>query len=252
MTEARIFLFEQLVRRDFLKKYRRTFLGVAWSMLSPLLTFFVMRLVFTGFFGRNTPHYTIYLFAGNIVMEYFREATKSGMGCLLENASILSRVNVPKHFFLLSKNASSLLNFLLTLLVFLVFCVADGVPLSLRFLRLLYPIACLLALNIGVGMILSALLVFFRDIRYLYDIFLTLLTYLSAIFYRVDSFSPRVQRLFLLNPVYCIIKYFRVTVIDRQLPSPEYHLLIAGYAVLFVLAGHLIYRRFNHRFVYYF
>ena len=107
-------------------------------------------------------------------------------------------------------------------------------------------------MNLGMGMILSALYVFFRDISYLYEVFLTLLTYLSAVFYTLDKFSPDVQQLFLLNPVYCIIKYIRVLVIDGHLPSPEYHLLCFGYAVLFFLIGSFFYKKLNQKFVYYF
>ncbi len=96
------FLFEELVKRDFTKKYKRTILGVFWSVLSPLLMLIVQALVFTQFFGRNTPNYIIYLFCGNLVYSYFKESTTSGMSALMENASIFSKVNVPKYLFLFS------------------------------------------------------------------------------------------------------------------------------------------------------
>jgi ABC-type polysaccharide/polyol phosphate export permease len=101
-------------------------------------------------------------------------------------------------------------------------------------------------------MILSALYVFFRDIQYLYDIFLTLLNYLSVIFYTIDRFPAHLQRLFLLNPVYVNIKYWRTIVLDATIPSVQYHLLIVFYALLFLGIGAFIYKKFNHRFVYYF
>ena len=101
------FLFEELVKRDFKKKYKRTVLGMAWSILSPLLTLLVMRLVFTQFFGRNTPHYTIYLFCGNLVFAFFNESTTQGMSSLMSNASIFTKVNVPKYLFLFSKKRPS-------------------------------------------------------------------------------------------------------------------------------------------------
>ena len=110
------FLFEELVKRDFKKKYKRTMLGVLWSMLSPLLTLLAMSLIFTNFFGRTTPHFTIYLFSGNLIYTYFCDATNQGMRALEMNANIFSKVNVPKYMFLLSKNVSSLINFGLCLL----------------------------------------------------------------------------------------------------------------------------------------
>ena len=96
------FLFEELVKRDFKKKYKRTVLGMVWSVLSPLLTLLVMKLVFTQFFGRTTPHFTTYLFCGNLVFSYFSESTSQGMTSLMGNASIFTKVNVPKYLFLLS------------------------------------------------------------------------------------------------------------------------------------------------------
>ena len=245
------FLFEELVKRDFKKKYKRTVLGMFWSMLSPLLNLLVMALVFTQFFGRNSPHYIIYLFSGNIVMAFYKESTKGGMTSLTGNASIFTKINVPKYLFLFSKNVSALINFGLTICIYFIFVIGDHVPLHWRFFCLIIPIVCLVVMNIGIGMILSAMYVFFRDTEYLYDVFLTLLTYLSAIFYHVDKFDIRVQRLFLLNPVYVYIKYFRTIVIDGNIPSLAYHGLCFFYAALFLGIGCLMYKHFNKRFLYY-
>lgn len=245
------FLFEELVKRDFKQKYKRTVLGMAWSVLSPLLQLFVMRMVFTQFFGRGMDHYTTYLFCGNLLFSYYRESTSGGMNSLMSNSRIFSKVNVPKYMFLLSKNVSSLINFGLTLIVFFLFAVVDGITFHINFIMLLYPIACLVVFNIGIGLILSALFVFFRDISYLYDVFTMLLMYMSAIFYTVDNYSPLMQRMFLLNPIYCYIKYFRVVVLDGNIPSLAFHALCASYAVLALAFGGLIYKKFNHKFLYY-
>ena len=200
------FLFEELVKRDFKKKYKRTVLGMAWSILSPLLTLLVMKMVFTQFFGRTTPHYTTYLFCGNLIFSCFNESTGQGMTSLMSNAGIFTKVNVPKYLFLLSKNVQTLINFGLTLCVFFLFCILDGITFTWKFVLLLYPVACLVLFNIGVGLILSALFVFFRDIQYLWSVFTMLLMYMSAIFYTIDGYSYNVQCLFLLNPIYLFIR----------------------------------------------
>jgi len=245
------FLFEELVKRDFKQKYKRTVLGMAWSVLSPLLTLLVMSLVFGQFFGRTMEHYTIYLFCGNLVFSYFRESTTGGMNALMSNASIFTKVNVPKYMFLLSKNVSALINFGLTLCVFFLFALADHVKFGVHFLALLYPICCLVVFNIGIGLILSAMFVFFRDTGYLYDVFTMLLMYMSAIFYTVDTFPAVMQNLFLLNPLYCYIKYFRVVVLEGNIPSLGFHLLCALYALVIVWIGGFIYKKYNHKFLYY-
>ncbi|MBQ8416013.1 MAG: ABC transporter permease, partial [Clostridia bacterium] len=195
------FLFTELVKRDFKKKYKRTYLGVFWSLLSPLLTLLVMRIVFTEFFGRGMEHYTTYLFCGNIVWAYFSDATNGGMSSLMDNAGVFTKINVPKYLFLFSRNVSSLINFSMTFIVFLIFCIIDGVAITPLFLTLIFPILCLIIFNVGVGLILSAMFIFFRDIQYLWGVFLTLLMYLSAIFYNPIQFGAW-EKFFLLNPVY--------------------------------------------------
>lgn len=245
------FFFEELVKRDFKKKYKRTVLGVFWSVLSPLLTLLVMRLVFTQFFGRNTPFYTTYIFAGNLVFSYFTESTGAGMTSLMSNKGIITKVAVPKYIFVFSSNISALFNFLLTLLVFFIFAAFDGVTFGFHFLALIYPIICQLVFNIGCGLILSALFVFFKDTQYLYNVFTRLLMYCSAIFYYTDHYAPEVQRIFLTNPIYVYIKYFRLIVIDGAFPSLQYNVLAALYAIIAMAIGFLIYRKNNQRFLYY-
>lgn len=245
------FLFEELVKRDFKSKYKRTTLGIAWSMLAPLLQLVVMALVFTKFFGRNTPHYIIYLFSGNLLFTYFSEATNQGMVALEHNAHIFSKVNVPKYIFLLSKNVASLINFGLTMVIYFIFVIVDGIGLHWRFLTLIYPVLCLVTFNVGIGLVLSALHVFFKDISYLYSILTTLLLYMSAVFYTLDVFSPTVQNLFYLNPVYNYIHYFRSVVIDGVIPNLWQHGLCLFYAVAALGAGMGMYHKYNYKFLYY-
>ena len=254
------FLFTELVKRDFKKKYKRTHLGMLWSVLSPLLTLLIMRIVFSRLFGRDVEHFTTYLFCGNVVFSFFTDSTNQGMGALMGNANIFTKVNVPKYLFLFSKITSSLINFGLTFIVFLVFCAIDGVAFTPLFLSLLFPILCMLIFNLGMGLILSALFVFFRDIQYLWSVFITLLMYLSAIFYDPYTMGSVAgipfEKILNINPVYVFIKYFRCVTIGvggsgPMLPSFEFHLLCFGYAALTLGIGALIYKKYNHKFLYY-
>lgn len=246
------FLFEELVKRDFKKKYKRTVLGMLWSVLSPLLQLLVMALVFSQFFGRSTPHYIIYIFSGNVIFSYFNEASNGGMQALMGNASIFTKVNIPKYMFLLSKNVSSLINFMLTLIVYFLFVVADsGLSFTWKYIMLLFPIVCLVLFNLGVGLILSALFVFFRDIQYLWSVFTQLLMYLSAIFYTIDSYDAMIRNLFLLNPIYLFIRYFRKIIIEATIPSIWFHLLMLADVMIVLSIGCWMYKKYNTRFLYY-
>lgn len=239
------------MKRDFKKKYKRTVLGMAWSVLSPLLMLLVMKLVFTQFFGRTMEHYTTYLFCGNLVFSYFKESTSQGMSSLMSNAGIFTKVNVPKYLFLFSKNIQTLINFCLTLCVFAVFCVLDHITFTWKMIFLLYPIACLVLFNIGVGLILSALFVFFRDIQYLWSVFTQLLMYMSAIFYTIDQYDYAVQCLFLLNPIYLFIRYFRKIVIESTIPTIWFHLAMLADVMIVLVLGCWMYKKNNTKFLYY-
>ncbi len=245
------FLFEELAKRDFTKKYKRTILGMAWSILSPLINLIIMWLVFSRLLGASIEHYVIYLFSGQLIFSFFSDATNLGMTSLVGNSAIFTKVNVPKYLFLFSQNVSALINFGLTMLIYFIFVAVDGIPFTWKFVLLLYPIITLIIFNLGMGLILSALYVFFRDMQYLWGIATQLIMWLSAIFYSIDTFSDAVRNLFLLNPIYLFIRYFRKIVIDASVPSAQFHLLMLADALLVFALGAWMYKKYNTEFLYY-
>lgn len=245
------FLFEELIKRDFKAKYKRTILGMLWSVLSPLLMLTVMAVIFGNFFGRNIEHYVIFLFSGQVVFNYFTEATNEGMQALVSNSSIFSKINVPKYLFLFSKNISALINFGIILLIYFGFVALEGINFTILFLFLLYPIVCLILINLGIGLILSALFIFFKDIQYLYRLFTQVVMYGSAIFYNIDIMPQHLQTLFYCNPIFVCITYFRSIVLYDAVPDLRLHLLLVGYALLLFGIGCWVYKKYNYKFLYY-
>ena len=226
------FLFEELVKRDFKAKYKRTVLGMVWSVLSPLLMLTVMAIIFGNFFGRNIEHYVIYLFSGQVIFNYFTEATTEGMQALVSNSSIFTKINVPKYLFLFSKNVSALINFGIILVIYFGFVAIEG-------------------MNLGIGLILSALYIFFKDIQYLYRLFTQVVMYGSAIFYSIDILPQHLQAVFYCNPIFVCITYFRSIVLYNTVPDLRMHLLLAGYALALFAIGCWIYKKNNYKFLYY-
>lgn len=245
------FLLEELVKRDFKRKYKRTILGIFWSVLSPLFMLCVMALIFGHFFGRNTEHYIIYLFTGLIIFNYFTDATNEGMSSLMSNASIFSKIDVPKYLFLISKNVSSLINFCIIIVIYFIFMIFDDINFSWKFVLLFYPIGCLIIMNLGIGLILSALFVFFRDIQYLYRVFTQLIMYGSAIFYSIETFPERVQWIFYANPIFACIDYCRSIVLYNVIPDLWLHILLLVDSIIFLFVGLYIYKKYNYKFLYY-
>lgn len=244
------FLFKQLVKRDYKKRYKGTVLGMLWSILYPLLDLAILVLIFKRLLGRDTPHYPIYVFCGTIIMSYFREATRDGMSSLRANRNIITKVKMPYYLFLISKNMSSLINFAITLCVFFILCIVDGINFSMMFVLLIFPIICLTIFNIGISLILSTCYVFFRDVAYIYDLMLIIINYLSATFYRIDSFGVKIKLLFLANPLFCYIEYFREVVLYNAIPSIGLHLLCLGYSILYLLIGIFVYKKNKKKFIY--
>ncbi len=244
------FVFIELVKRDFKKKYKRSFLGVLWSMLAPLFTLLIMNFMFSHFFGRIQEYYTIYLFSGWLIFQYYNEATNGAMNSLMANSSIFSKVKVPKYLFLFSRIASSSINFFLVLIVYLIFVVVYGLPITWKFITLLFPIACMFLLILGIGLILSALFVFFRDVQYLYGVFTTALMYATPIFYTTDIMGDKAW-IFYLNPLYYYVTYFRSVVIDGVIPSLAYHGVMLGVSLLLFTIGCWMYKKYNYKFLYY-
>lgn len=245
------FLFEELVKRDFKAKYKRTILGMVWSILSPLLMLTVMAIIFGNFFGRSIDHYIIYLFSGQVIFNYFTEATNEGMQALIVNSSIFSKINVPKYLFLFSKNVSALINFIIILTLYFGFVAFESISFTWQFLLLIYPIICLILLNLGIGLILSALFIFFKDIQYLYRLFTQVVMYGSAIFYSIDILPQHLQTLFYCNPIFVCITYFRSIVLHNTIPDLRLHLLLAGYALVLFGIGCWVYKKYNYKFLYY-
>lgn len=235
------FLLAELIKRDFIKKYKRTTLGILWSALAPLLLLITMDLVFGTFFGKKLPHYTIYLFSGLLLFNYFSGITRNSMTVLYNSAPIYSKVPVPKLYFLISRSVASFIDFLVSLVVFFIFVVLDGISLKVDFLLLIYPIVCLFFINFGICMLLSSLYIFFRDLSYLWPVICRIIMYSSAIFYDVSMLSGTLRRLVQCNPLYMCIDYFRQLVIHSTVPSVSYHIILFVMALICLAIGGFTY-----------
>ena len=246
------FLFEELTKRDFKKKYKRTLLGVLWSIISPFLTFLVQYFVFGYIFHRLDSGFVIYLLTGTLMFNFFTNATTNGMFSMYSNGAILSKVKVPKSLFVLSSNSAATFNFLLTLIVYFAFMIFCKITFGLHLLLIIYPILCLIIFNIGMSYILSALFVFFRDMQYLYQIFTMLLMYMSAIFYEVKHFPEELRFIFNVNPVYHYISYMRQLVMQASVPSLTEHIICLSFALGMLGIGYFIHSKTEQKFVYYY
>lgn len=252
------FLLQQLISRDFKVKYKRSFLGVIWSLLYPLLMMTVMALVFSNVFKFSVPgvNYLVYLMIGLTFFNYFSEASNLAMSSVVANFSLINKIYIPKYIFPLSKILFVGINFLLTLVplyLVIIFTGSGDTECTITFLHLLLPYAfiCLLLFTVGVSFVLATISVFLRDMFYIYGIVITIWTYLTPIMYDISMIAPKYQFFFKLNPLYQYIDFARTIILENQLPSLVNFILCGASALITLFIGLFIFRKYQDKFIYY-
>ena len=252
------FLIRQLVARDFKVKYKRSVLGVLWSLLYPILMMLVMYVVFSNIFKFNIPNvnYMVYLLSGLTIFNYFSEASNFAMSSVVTNFPLINKVYLPKYIFPLSKCLFVGINFLLSLIplyLVILFTGSGTTKCHIGFEHLLLPYVflCLLLFTIGIGFILSTAAVFLRDMFYLYGILLTIWTYLTPIMYDISMISPKLQMLFKVNPMYQFISFTRMIILYGRVPSATSFLACGLCGVITCIIGIFIFKKNQSKFIYY-
>ena len=247
------FLMKQLVIRDFKVKYKRSVLGVVWSLLYPLLTMAVMALVFTNVFKFSTPgvNYLVYLLSGLVLFNYFSEASNLAMSSVVANFSLINKVYMPKYIFPLSKCLFVGINFLLTLIPLYIIIFLTGTGVNFYHLLLPYVFICLLLFTIGIGFILSTISVFLRDMFYIYGVVITLWTYLTPIMYDISIIPERFQFFMKLNPMFWFLDFARQIILYNQCPSVRNFLYCGIFGVGFLIFGIWLFKKNQDKFIYY-
>ena len=248
------FLLGQLISRDFKVKYKRSFLGVLWSLLYPVLMMCVMAAVFSGVFRFSVPgvSYLAYLMTGLTLFNYFSEASNLAMSSVVANFSLIGKVYIPKYIFPLSKCLFVGINFLLTLIPLYAVILLSGTGLCWQHVLLPYCWLCLLGFTVGMGFFLSAAAVFLRDLFYIYGIVLTVWTYLTPIMYDVSMLgSERLVRLMNLNPMYHYLSFARTVILYHETPSAAAFAACAISSLAMLAAGAALFRAKQDSFIYY-
>ena len=165
-------LLRELVVRDLKVKYRRSFLGYLWSLLNPLMMMMVMTVVFSFMFRSNIENFPLYLICGNTLWAFFNESTNMAMGSVLSNGALIKKVYIPKFIFPVSRVLSSFVTMSFSLVAILIVMIFTRTPVHWEILLFFIPLMLLLIFCVGMGMVLSAMAVYFRDIMHLYGVFL--------------------------------------------------------------------------------
>lgn len=248
------FLLQQLVSRDFKVKYKRSVLGVFWSLLYPVLMTAVMAIVFSNVFRMSTPKvsYIAYLMIGLTYFNYFSDASNLAMGSVVSNFPLINKVYIPKYIFPLSKCLFVGINFLLTLIPLYAIIIITGTGLNWWHLLLPFSFVCLFLFTLGMGFILSTVSVFLRDMFYIYGIIITIWQYLTPIMYDIKLISNEwLQSIMKINPLYQIIDFGRTIILYGNCPSLSQFLGCAVSSILVLIIGMLVFKKNQNKFIYY-
>jgi ABC-type polysaccharide/polyol phosphate export permease len=236
-------LISQLMRRDIVTRYKRSALGVAWTMLNPLGMMLVLSIAFAQVFGA-TPAYPAYVLSGLIAWNFFGQTTIYAMRQLMWGGGLLHKIYLPKTVFAVTATGTHLINLLLALIPLFIVMIATGVMLQATLVFLPISILCLGAFTLGLSLLLSSVVVYFPDVAEMYNIILTAWMYLTPIIYP-EEVIPLAWRwlLFDLNPMYHLIRLFRLPLYNGVLPSFADFLPPFAVALVMLIVGWVVFTR---------
>ena len=245
----RMYLLQLLVRRNIKNQYYRSFIGVLWTVLNPLLNMIVMAFVFSAIFGRYTDglDYPIYILSGNIIFGIMRSSTQSSLTTLVAHNDMLQKTKVSIEIFPTANVFSSLVTFGFSFIALLLVAGFRALPIlggphyvfHWQIVLVVLIIPAVTIFSLGISYFLSALYVFFRDIKHIYSVLLTLWTYLTPLFYSVDALkSELVQKVMVFNPMFHYVDGFR-DLLMGTMPSAVSFVAMYGFAAISLIIGGL-------------
>ena len=242
-------LLYELVLRDLKIKYRSSVLGYLWSLLNPLMMMTVLTIVFSTLFRFDIPNYPVYLLSGQLIYSFFSEATNMSMSSIINSASLIKKVYIPKYTFPVSRVLSSFVTLLLSLLAMVIVMVVTQVKFTWVILFFPIPLIYILVFSIGMGLLLSVLAVYFRDVIHLYSVLLSAWMYLTPIMYPINMVPDYVKRFIFWNPMYYFVEIFRQIVLYGEWPSLEMHLICLGFDLLALVTGLFVFYKNQKNFI---
>ena len=237
------FVIKQMVSREVKRKYARSYLGIAWSVLNPLLTMAVMAMIFSTVFKHSIENYPMYYLTASLFWQFFSSATQSAMTALVDNRTLLYKVKLTKQTFVISRVFTALTNFGYTCIAYVLMMLVFRIKPSIYMLFFPVDVFFMLLFSMGLGYVLSILYVFFADIKYLYSVLLTLWMYMSALFYPVDRLSTVMQYVVNMNPVYNYIRFARDIMLYGNIPEFGVWLKIIIWGGFSFTFGYIFFRK---------
>ncbi len=239
----------QTVRRNVVVRYKRSVLGIAWTMLAPLGTTAILTFVFSNVFG-GIAAYAPYVLSGLLCWSFFSSTTSDSMSNLIWGEGLLRRIYVPRTVFAVGAIGTGIINMMFGLVPLLIVILFSRIPITTSILFLPIPILFLTLFSLGVGLLLSTFAVYFTDIVQMYVVALTAWMYWSPVIWRIEMIPERFLWLIKLNPMYHMINLFRKPIYYGQIPTAEELLLAGSLSVITLVVGWWIFTKKADEFAY--
>ncbi len=236
-------LVGQLISRSIKTRYKRSVLGIAWTMVYPLLTMAVLTLVFSSLFRTSKANYALYVLSGLMVWNFFAQSSTAAVGDLVWSGGLIGRIFVPKTVFAVSAIGTGLVNLGLSFIPYALIAGIMGETAGLSVLFLVVPILCLSLMALGMGLMISSAAVYFADVMPTYEVLLLAWMYLTPVIYPVEVLPENVQSLLRFNPLFYPLEQFRMILLDGEIPDPQNLLIGLLSAVLMLLVGWWLFTR---------
>jgi ABC-2 type transport system permease protein len=239
-----------LVRRDITARYKRSVLGIAWTMLNPLGMMIVLSIVFSQIWRVSTHGYPAYVLSGIIAWTFFSQTSANAIHVLVWGGDLLRRIYIPRSTFAISTIGTGLVNLLLSLVPLFFVMLIIGIPFHPTFF--LAPLAMLLLamFSLGIGLLVSTIGIYFADVVEMYTIILMAWMYLTPIIYPIEILPDRVLTWMQLNPMLHLVGVFRDLVFYGQMPSLQSWLISFAWAFGTLLVGWLVFTEKSDEFAY--
>lgn len=244
----RIFLLEEIIKKNFSSKYKDSVLGIFWTILRPLLLMLLFTIIFSTIFKKNIENFQVYFLSGWCLYMFFVSAISVSMVSLKANKNILLKTPAPKHIFIIGSVISEFLNFIITILLLVGVMIMTNAQFHWSTLPFsILPVIALLIMMVGIGLMLAVACVYYTDIQHLWSVVSLMLMYGSCIFYPIEIIPEPYRQYILLNPLLWAIEQFRGCVFYGTLPQALNVINLFFISIIMLVLGIIVFKKFENK-----
>lgn len=244
------FILRRMIYTNFKTRYKRSYLGVIWSLLNPLLNMIVFVIIFSNLFRFDIPHYPLYILAGNMIFSFFAASTSEAMMQIIGNAAMIRRVYLPKTVYVLAGIGINGINLILTFIPFVIIALFDKLEFAPTLFLIIPVILLTTCFIIGMSLLIATITTYLHDFSQIWSVLLTLWMYLTPLFYPETIIPDELISAYRLNPMYIYVTLFREPLLYQKVPDQSLWVNGIFYGLGILILGWWIFTKHSNDFAY--